>query len=79
MRGLKIHSFIHFSHLRIAQLLTLIFLRIVSTSVTMPYKISSTNFANLRYAGEYFHGEIFRIGRYLSIDRELDFPTLSKK
>ena len=45
----------------------------------MPYKISSTNIANLSYMGESFHGEITREGREFSMEGELDFPTLIKR
>ena len=47
-------------------------------SVTMPYKISFTNFANLSYVGEYFHEKISRRGREFCMEGELDFLTLMR-
>ena len=46
--------------------------------VTMPYKISSANIANLSFVGESFYGKISRGGREFSMEGELDFPTLFK-
>jgi len=52
----------HFSQLRIAQLLTFIFhknsFNLYGHFFTMPYKISSANIFNLSYVGESFHEEI---------------------
>ena len=82
--GLKVHSFIHFSHLRIAQPMTFTFIKkklatSLGHSATMPYKISSTNFGNFSYVIEPFRGEISRGGREFSIEWDLDFSTLFKK
>ena len=54
-------------------------LNLSGRSVTMSYKISSENIANLSYVGESFRGEIFRGGREFSIEGELYVLTLLKK
>ena len=75
----KFFSFIHFSYLRIAQHVTFIFFDLIGRFVTMPYKFSSGNIANLSYLGDSFHGDIFRGRRKIFTEGELNFSTLFRK